>query len=130
MAIDRIGPGLLALLALFLFGVSPVMADTQTTERAKQFVAAHDAKFKSLDRKAGVAWWDANISGKDEDFKRKEEAQNAIDAALADAKAFAELKALHDGGLKGAIDDKIVARCIDVLYLGYLEKQVDTDLLK
>jgi peptidyl-dipeptidase A len=130
MAIDRIRIGLLVLPALLLFGVSPIMADTQTTERAKQFIAAHDAKFKPLDRRAGIAWWDANISGKDEDFTRKEEAQNAIDAALADAQKFAELKALHEAATKGDIDDKILARCIDVLYLMYLEKQVDPALLK
>jgi peptidyl-dipeptidase A len=109
-------------------GGTVAMADTETTERAKKFIAAHEAKFKALDRKAGVAWWDANVSGKDEDFKRKEEAQNAIDAALADARAFAELKDLHEK--TRAIDDSIAARCIDVLYLAYLEKQVDTELLK
>src|SRR3954468_905793 len=115
-------------ITLSLIGGSTAMADTETTDRANKFVAAHEAKFKSLDRKASVAWWDANITGKDEDFARKEETQNVIDAALADAKAFAELKGLHEAGKIGAIDDKIVARCIDVLYLGYLEKQVDTDL--
>jgi peptidyl-dipeptidase A len=106
------------------------MADEPTTDRAKKFIAAHDAKFKPLDRRAGIAWWDANISGKDEDFARKEEAQNAIDAALADPKAFAELKALKQAKDKGQIDDKIIARCIGVLYLMYLEKQVDPALLK
>ena len=106
------------------------MADEPTTDRAKQFIKAHDAKFKPLDKRAGIAWWDANISGKDEDFARKEEAQNAIDAALADPKAFAELKELKQAKDKGQIDDKTVARCIDVLYLMYLEKQVDSALLK
>jgi peptidyl-dipeptidase A len=109
---------------------STAMADSDTTERAKKFIAAHESKFKALDRKSSIAWWDANVSGKDEDFTRKEEAQNAIDAALSDAKAFAELKDLRDGSKKGAIDDKSAARCIDVLYLLYLEKQVDAELLK
>lgn len=115
--------------AVLLVG-STAMADSDTTDRAKKFVAAHEAKFKSLDRRASIAWWDANISGKDEDFGRKEQAQNAIDAALSDAKAFAELKDLREACKKGAIDDKVVARCIDVLYLLYLEKQVDAELLK
>jgi peptidyl-dipeptidase A len=121
-------PYLLAAFTLFILGGSTAMADSDTTDRAKKFVAAHEAKFKSLDRKAGVAWWDANVTGKDEDFTRKELAQNAIDAALADAKVFAELKSLHE--TTKAIDDPIVARCIDVLYLMYLEKQVDPELLK
>src|SRR5437763_12383681 len=102
-------------------GVSPLMADEATTDRAKKFVAAHEAKFKPLDRRAGIAWWDANVTGKDEDFARKEEAQNAIDAALANPEAFAELKSLKEASKKGEIDDKLLARCIDVLYLAYLE---------
>src|SRR5262245_45907003 len=63
-------------------------------DRAKKFVAAHEAKVKPLEIAAAIAWWDANISGKDEDFKRKEDTQNKIDAALSDRAAFAELKEL------------------------------------
>jgi peptidyl-dipeptidase A len=107
---------------------SPAFADPVTTDRAKKFVAAHEAKFKPLDVAANTAWWDANTSGKDEDFKRKVEAQNAIDAALADKAAFAELKALKE--LRGRIDDPTLARAVEVLYLLYLEKQVDPALLK
>jgi peptidyl-dipeptidase A len=114
--------------ALLLSYVSSAAGDPDTTARAAKFVAAHEAKFRPLDVTANKAWWDANISGKDEDFKRKEAAQNAIDAALADKSAFAELKALKD--VRGKIDDAVTARAIDVLYLLYLEKQVDPDLLK
>lgn len=107
---------------------SPAVADPDTTDRARKFVAAHEAKFRPLDVAANKAWWDANTTGKDEDFKRKEQAQNAIDAALADKAAFAELKAIKEA--KGKIDDKTLARAIDVLYLLYLEKQVDPALLQ
>jgi peptidyl-dipeptidase A len=98
------------------------------TERARNFVAAHEAKLRPLEIAAGIAWWDANTTGKDEDFKRKEEAQNKIDAALADAAAFKEVKELHEK--RKEITDPVTGRCIDVLYLVYLEKQVDPELLK
>src|SRR5688500_12648296 len=62
--------------------------------RARKVGAAHEAKLKPLEIAAAIAWWDANISGKDEDFKRKEDTQNKIDAALSDRAAFAELKDL------------------------------------
>jgi peptidyl-dipeptidase A len=107
---------------------SPSVADPDTTARAKKFVAGHEAKFKPLDVASNKAWWDANTTGKDEDFKRKEEAQNAIDAALSDKAAFAELKAIREA--RDKIDDKTTRRAIDLLYLLYLEKQVDTALLK
>jgi peptidyl-dipeptidase A len=104
------------------------MADKDITDRAKKFIEDHTRKLRPLEIAAGRAWWDANISGKDEDFKRKEDTQNKIDEALADTKTFAELKAIHEK--RDDIDDKVTARALDVLYRYYLEKQVDTDLLK
>src|SRR5262249_17267334 len=67
------------------------------------------------------------VSGKAEDLKRKEELQNRIDEALADAVVFKELQAIKTAG---GIDDPLVSRQIDILYLAYLEKQVDPALLK
>ena len=106
------------------------MADPETTAKAAKFVAKHEAKFRTLDVIAGKAWWDANTTGKDADFKKKEDAQNQIDAALADKIVFAELKLLKAANDKDTIDDKLLARAVDVLFLLYLEKQVDPELLK
>ncbi|HEV3262785.1 MAG TPA: M2 family metallopeptidase [Gemmataceae bacterium] len=103
-------------------------ADTDATDRAKKFVAIHEAKLRPLEIAANRAWWDANISGKDEDFQKKEQAQNRVDNALSDHKAFQQVKDLQEH--RKDIDDKIIARCIAVLYLTYLEKQVDPALLK
>ncbi len=100
------------------------------TDKAKAFVAAHEAKVKPLEVVSALAWWNANTSGKDDDFKKKEDAQNKVDAALADKDAFFELKALKEAKDKGEIADKLVARSVDVLYLQYLEKQVAPELLK
>jgi peptidyl-dipeptidase A len=110
--------------------LTPDASAADAPERAKKFVAAHEAKVKPLEIAAGIAWWDANITGKDEDFKRKEDTQNKIDAALSDRTAFAELKELKAAAGKGEIPDKLLARQIEVLYLQYLEKQVDPELLK
>jgi len=119
---------LLGGLALSL--ASPAFADPAATTRAKAFVADHEKRIRPLDIAAGLAWWTANTTGKDEDFKKKEEAQNKLDAALADKTVFTELKAIKASKDKGAIDDAVMARAIDVLYLLYLEKQVDPELLK
>ena len=100
------------------------------TAAAKQFVADHETRMKPLDVAAGLAWWEANITGKDEDFKRKEETQNKIDAALSEKPTFEKLKGIKAARDKGAIADKLLARQVDVLYLMYLEKQVEPELLK
>ena len=102
------------------------VARADAAEDAAKFIADHEKNIKPLEVQAGMAWWNANITGKDEDFKKKENAQNEIDTALSNKDAFAKLKAIKQGELK----DPLVARQIDLLYLAYLEKQVDPDLLK
>jgi peptidyl-dipeptidase A len=97
---------------------------------AKEFISAHETKMKPLDVAAGKAWWTANITGKDEDFAKKEETQNKIDAALADAKLFATLKGIKAAADAGKIKDAQLARQVEILYLTYLEKQVPPELLK
>ncbi len=95
-------------------------------ERAQRFIAAHEATIKPLEKAAALAWWNANVTGKDEDFEAKEASQNRLDAALADKERFAELKALKEAKL----DDPLLARQAEVLYLAYLEKQLDPALLR
>jgi peptidyl-dipeptidase A len=120
--------------ALALAGVlilwRPVVAPAaeSVTDRARKFLKEHEARLRPLEVAAGLAWWNANISGSDEDFKKKEEAQNKIDEVLANATTFAELKAIHKE--RKQINDPVLARAIEVLYLTYLEKQVDPKLLK
>src|SRR5215207_1743693 len=122
----------LLMAGLLFLAVVPAgaVASPEAAERAKKFLAAHEAKVRPLDVAAGLAWWNANVSGKDEDFKRKEEAQNKIDEALSNKDVFGELKQIKQLRDKGEIEDKTLARAIDVLYLLYLEKQVDPALLK
>ncbi|MBL8795166.1 MAG: M2 family metallopeptidase [Planctomycetia bacterium] len=118
------------LLAVYCAGWHIVTAQAvpDTTEKARKFVAAHEAKLRPLEIAAGLAWWEANTTGSEEAYAKKEAAQNKIDATLADANAFKELKAIHEK--KKEIKDATIARCIDVLYLTYLEKQVDPKLLQ
>ncbi len=113
-----------------LWAMPVFTADAAMTDRARKFINDHVARLRPLETSANLAWWYANVSGKDEDFERKESAQNKIDEALADASAFAELKSLKQAADKGEIADPVVARSVQLLYLQYLEKQVDPALLK
>ncbi len=96
-------------------------------EAARAFIARHEQKLRPLEKAGNLAWWKANLSGKAEDFQAKEQAENAMDQALSDPKAFAEVKSLRD---RGGIGDPLVKRSIDLLYLSYLGKQVDPKLLQ
>ena len=95
-------------------------------EAPRGFVREHEAKIEPIQIETNRAWWKANVTGKDEDFAAKEAAENRLNEALANPEPFARLKKIHEG----KIDDKVLAREIDVLYLQYLEKQVDPALMK
>jgi len=112
---------------LWMTWPSSATASPEDTQKAKQLVESFIQFFRPLDVAGNRAWWDANISGKEEDYKRKEEAQNKIDAFLADKDAFAKIKSLKE---TGKIDDPVLKRAVDVIYLAYLEKQVEPELLK
>jgi peptidyl-dipeptidase A len=119
-----------AIFVLLLLSGTPLMAEPAATERAKKFIAAHETKMRPLDIASGQAWWNANISGKDDDFARKEELQNKVDEALSNKESFAEIRAIKELSDKKLIDDPIADRGVRVLYLAYLEKQVDAEILK
>ncbi len=117
--------------ALSLVGVLTTMSTASDVKTgadadARAFIAEHEKTIRPLERQAALTWWNANVSGRDQDFRAKEEAQNRLDAALSDRERFARLKAIQERPIR----DPIVARQIAVLYLVYLEKQVDPELLR
>ena len=118
----------MAALAVWCPIASPAREKSKADERAQKFVHDHVARLRPLELAGNLAWWSANTTGNPDYFAKKEAAQNRIDEALAEPKSFAELKAIKKA--RKRIDDPILARAIDVLYLIYLEKQVDTALLK
>ncbi len=67
--------------ALWMVLPHAASATPEATVKAKAFVERFSKQLRPLDIAGNRAWWDANITGKDEDFKRKEDAQNKIDAA-------------------------------------------------
>jgi peptidyl-dipeptidase A len=120
---------LAVLLVLGLISSCPLaaFAGAPETDRARKFVQEYEANVRPLERAVNLAWWNANVSGNDADFEAKKKAQNSLDKALSDPAAFRAVKEIKE---TGKIDDPVLARCIEVLYLAYLEKQVDPALLQ
>ena len=116
-------PALCALAVLLVLRPASASANPETTDRARKFLDAHTRKLRPLEVKANLLWWEANTTGADEAYKKKIAAQNEIDEALADRETFAEVKKLKDE--RDKIHDATLRRAIDVVYLQYLEKQVD-----
>jgi len=94
--------------------------------RARQFIARHEATVRPLEIESSRCWWQANTTGSDEAFRKKEEIETRLDLLLANRETFTELKAIR----QQPIHDRLVARQIAVLYLQYLGRQIEPELIK
>ena len=61
---------------------------TSAEARARAFIADHESRIRPMEIAVGLAWWQANTSGKDKDFAAKEEAQNKLDRCAFRSEAF------------------------------------------
>jgi peptidyl-dipeptidase A len=111
-----------------LLPIAAAASDPAITSRALKFIRDHDKSIAPIEKAVNLAWWEANTEGGEDLYKRKTYLENQLDANLADAKTFAELKAIHDQ--RDKIEAEVTRRTIDVLYLQYLEKQLDKNLLQ
>jgi len=114
--------GMITMTSTTVFALDSAVGD----DAAAKFIASHEKDVRPLEIAVGLAWWTANTTGRDEDFAAKVEAQNRLDAALANKERFAQLKGVKEG----KITDPLLRRQIEILYLIYVEKQVDPELLQ
>jgi peptidyl-dipeptidase A len=110
------------------FASPPKSPAASVLDRAKDFIEKYEKQVAPLEKQANLAWWAANTSGRDEDFKKLEAAENAVDEMLSSRTAFKELKSIVESLPENS--PKLLARQIEVMHLRYLEKQVDPQLLK
>lgn len=90
------------------------------------FVTELNKKIIPLYKEMNLAYWNASISGKKEDFDKTAELQNQWTAVFADRKGFEFLKKVKsEGGLK----DEIKNRELEVLYNQFAQNQADTTKL-
>jgi peptidyl-dipeptidase A len=95
--------------------------------RMRKFISSYEAKIIPLYREANLASWNANVTGKDEDYARSEKASFALASVYTDSVAFAELKELKESG---EVKDTLLARQLELIYNSYLGGQVDPALLQ
>ncbi len=99
--------------------------EENATSAARDFVRQYEATVRPVEIALNLAWWEANTIGSDEAFATKEAIDNQMNELLSSQEDFARLKQIK----AGTIDNAELAREIDLLYLIYLEKQVDLPLL-
>lgn len=117
---------LLLVANMVLMSESQVRAQDAQAE-FKELQESYVGKFRPLVIKSNQAWWDASISGKDEDFQRRKDAENALVELHSNAATFARLKALKDGG---KVTDPLLQRELSVMYRTFLPYQADPEISK
>lgn len=87
------------------------------------FIKKHDSVLIPLSKDANLAYWNASVSGKPEDFKKAEEFQLQLVNLFANKES---LKKLEEIKISGMITDTLLKRELDVLYLQFLMAKADT----
>jgi peptidyl-dipeptidase A len=94
-------------------------------KRATEFVAWYEREIRPLEIESNRLWWEANTTGNDSAYQKKEEAENKLNEALANRERFAQLKSIREA----QVTDGRLRRQIDLLYLAFLGKQLDPALM-
>src|SRR3990172_1596163 len=113
---------LVTVVAVFLIGCGPNAEE----KRLKDFIANHVEKIETLQKEANLAYWNAALTGDEQDYKKYSDLELEIRKIYSDAADFGLLKAWKESG---QINDPLLARQVDMLYNSYLENQIDPDLL-
>lgn len=96
------------------------------TEQFKKMVSKHDSIAIPLYKESAIAYFNASISGKEEDFKKVLDLQNKLTAIYSNKADFELLKKIKDSK---EIKDELISRHLEVMYNMYLGNQVDTSML-
>ncbi len=116
-----------SLLAVVAVGTTAASeSDKPNNARAMRFVQQYETTVRPLEIETNLLWWTASLTGKEEDFRKKQAAEEKLDLCLANPRKFVELKAIRRSG----VSDPLLARQIDVLYRKYLSRQISPELLK
>ncbi|MBN2589018.1 MAG: M2 family metallopeptidase [Sedimentisphaerales bacterium] len=102
-------------------------AQNAKEKELQTFIDNHVKKVKPLSKEAGLAYWDAATTGKEEDYDKVSELTLKIRQIYSDSNDFAMLKEMK---ASSEIKSAILTRQVDLLYNGYLENQIEPELLK
>ncbi len=101
--------------------------EDKMTEELKTFITNFENKAASAYKDYALAYFDATISGKTEDYDRSSELQIKYNKIYSDKDDFAILKKIKESN---SIKDEILNRQLDVLYRAYSKYQVDEKKLE
>ena len=95
--------------------------------KLRNFITDYELRAKPLYKETNLAYWNASISGKAEDWSHAEESQLKLTELHASKDDFAVLKEIKNSD---AVQDKLLIRQLNTLYNSYLYNQADISKLK
>lgn len=98
------------------------------TAEANLIIDEYVSKYKPLDLEGRAAWFKYGTTGDKKASDKEAAMQMEIRKLNSDKMRFAKLKELFDARKK--IDDPLIRRQIELLYLGHLPNQISEDKLK
>lgn len=116
-----------ALLLAGLFSSCGTSEKDRMTEELKSFIKDFEEEVLPLHRQAAIAYFDATISGKEEDYTRAADIELQLTRVFARKDDFETLKRIR---ASNAVTEPLLRRQLDVLYASYLGKQIDDKRLE
>lgn len=117
------------ILTFLLIGGFTVMGFSENDKEKEfsKFLEEHLKIVEPLFKEAALSYWNATASGRDEDYQKYSELQIKIREIYSNREDFKKIKALKQSG---TVKEPLLRRQLELLYLAYLENQVDKELLK
>jgi len=116
---------MMSAISVVVFGCAPNGKDKE--KELEKFITAHVQKIKPMEKETNLAWWDAAVSGKTEDYDKVSKLTLKIRRVYSDTEEFAFLKEMKESG---QIQDAALTRQLQVLYNAYMRNQIEPELLK
>ncbi|MBN1633419.1 MAG: M2 family metallopeptidase [Ignavibacteria bacterium] len=118
--------GLMAGLVSLNCGSEKEKGDKNMETELSALIKDIESKIAPLQKEANLSYWDAAISGKEEDFTKVADLQFKLNAIYSDPETYKKLETFKNSD---GIKDELLKRQLDVLYLDFKGYQVDTILL-
>jgi len=119
-----------AIIATFTVGCVSNQNYNNETDMNKEYdslIKVFESKTIPLYKETNLAYWNASITGKDEDYKKSSDAEIAANKVLADVALFAAFKKIKESG---QITDELKKRELNMIYNAMLTKQIDSIKMK
>lgn len=113
----------LMLFSLAILLIAGCTSQTKKMEKELQsFIDSLEIKVKPVESGASLAYFNAAITGKEEEYEKSSELNIQLSKIYADTALFAKLKKIKESG---AVKDSLLVRQMNVLYNTFLSNQVD-----